>query len=138
MLLQSPDFSAQQEALMKKQAATLEEIKTLTNQVHTPTRQYTCFCHPGGCFHRETIGHRNYTVVFVFPFHMKIGVDYTESLSTCNYCTLNSIPGSSRQDADFCSSKKSWPPVVETITFIPWRLTLTLNSIFCHPLRSLP
>ncbi|KAG8013614.1 1-phosphatidylinositol 4 [Nibea albiflora] len=30
----SPDFSAQQEALMKKQAATLEEIKTLTNQLN--------------------------------------------------------------------------------------------------------
>ncbi|TKS86546.1 1-phosphatidylinositol 4,5-bisphosphate phosphodiesterase beta-2 [Collichthys lucidus] len=30
----SPDFSSQQEALMKKQAATLEEINTLTNQLN--------------------------------------------------------------------------------------------------------
>lgn len=33
--LQSSDLSPQQEALMKKQAATLEEIKTLTNQVQS-------------------------------------------------------------------------------------------------------
>uniref|UniRef100_A0A3P8NK36 1-phosphatidylinositol 4,5-bisphosphate phosphodiesterase n=1 Tax=Astatotilapia calliptera TaxID=8154 RepID=A0A3P8NK36_ASTCA len=34
VLLQSSDYSPQQEALMKKQAATLEEIKTLTNQLN--------------------------------------------------------------------------------------------------------
>lgn len=48
VLLQSSDYNPQQEALMKKQAATLEEIKTLTNQVHTLTPGYTCFCHSGG------------------------------------------------------------------------------------------
>lgn len=37
VLLQSSDYSPQQEALMKKQADTLEEIKALTNQVHTLT-----------------------------------------------------------------------------------------------------
>lgn len=33
-MLQAPDVNPKQEALMKKQAATLEEIKALTNQVH--------------------------------------------------------------------------------------------------------
>lgn len=33
VLWQPSDLSPQQEALMKRQAATLEEIKTLTNQV---------------------------------------------------------------------------------------------------------
>lgn len=35
VLLQPSDLSPQQEALMKRQAATLEEIKTLTNQVQS-------------------------------------------------------------------------------------------------------
>lgn len=38
VLLQSSDFSPQQEALMKKQTGTLEEIKTVTHQVHTLTK----------------------------------------------------------------------------------------------------
>lgn len=41
VLLQSSDYSPQQEALLKKQAATLEEIKALTNQVHTLTAEHT-------------------------------------------------------------------------------------------------
>lgn len=36
VLLQSSDYSPQQAALMKKQAATLEDIKALTHQVNTP------------------------------------------------------------------------------------------------------
>lgn len=35
VLLQPSDVSPQQEALMRRQAATLEEIKTLTNQVQS-------------------------------------------------------------------------------------------------------
>lgn len=34
LLLQSADYSPQQETLLKKQAETLEEVKALTNQVH--------------------------------------------------------------------------------------------------------
>lgn len=35
LLLQSADYSPQQETLLKKQAETLEEVKALTNQVRT-------------------------------------------------------------------------------------------------------
>lgn len=42
-VLQSADYSPQQEALMKKQAITLEEVKGMTNQVQTLTQRGNCF-----------------------------------------------------------------------------------------------
>lgn len=80
VVLQSCEYSTQQETLMVKQAATLEEIKALTNQVQTDLLFVTFAC----CCMRHHLlyflSHKKTHLKFFFSSRCEIG---TQMYTSC-------------------------------------------------------